>query len=410
MKIAIFTESYLPFINGVITHIRLLKEGLEELGHDVLIITADPHVKRHKLSNGVLRCPAAAVKKIYGYGAASPMSVSRLNYMTKFNPDIIHIHTEFGVGFFGMHASILLKKPLVYTVHTMYDDYLHYVMPGGMVNIANAVVSRYLKLIVASTDEIIGPSIKVEEFFRRHDVDKKIHIIRNCADLRAFDPVKRDASKVSELRAKYNIPGDAKLMMHISRVATEKSIDVMINYFTKRFKDDPSYYMLIVGDGPAKKSLEEQVHLWGMDERIIFTGAVPNTEVPGICHASDIFVSASLSEIYSISMLEALSAGLPAIIRRDEINKGQIIHGVNGFIFDDDEEFDKFVRGYFALSNEDRESFKQGVTNSAAGYGSVQLAEKVMEVYQSAQINFKVKKSHSLVYRMKKLSLKKKKH
>ncbi|MBQ3141006.1 MAG: glycosyltransferase, partial [Clostridia bacterium] len=96
MKIALFTETYTPYINGGVVHVRLLKKGLEALGHEVLVVTASSKVSTHTLRDGVLYCPAVEMKKIYGYGLASPVSRSRLKLIADFNPDIIHIHNEFG--------------------------------------------------------------------------------------------------------------------------------------------------------------------------------------------------------------------------------------------------------------------------------------------------------------------------
>ena len=98
MRIAIFTETYLPQINGVVTHIKILKEGLEALGHTVLIVTADSKTRKHYIKDNVLHCPAHNLKRIYGLDLASPVSRSRLHYLREFNPDIIHVHNEFSIG------------------------------------------------------------------------------------------------------------------------------------------------------------------------------------------------------------------------------------------------------------------------------------------------------------------------
>ena len=106
MKVAIFTETYLPFINGVVTHIKLLKEGLEKMGHQVLIVTADPDAKHHYINDDVLHCPALAIKRFYNYGVSVPISHKRLKMIEKFDPDIIHAHQEFTIG---ISASYILR-------------------------------------------------------------------------------------------------------------------------------------------------------------------------------------------------------------------------------------------------------------------------------------------------------------
>ena len=124
MRIALFTETYLPYISGVVTHIKLLKEGLEKLGHQVLVVTADAQARHHYVKDGVLYCPAKTIKRIYNSGLAAPYSHRRVKLIRDFHPDIIHIHTEFGVGLSALHIAKALRVPVVYTLHTMYDEYI----------------------------------------------------------------------------------------------------------------------------------------------------------------------------------------------------------------------------------------------------------------------------------------------
>ena len=405
MKIAIFTETYLPYINGVVTHIRLLKEGLEQLGHAVLIVTADPKVKHHRVDDGILRCPAHTIKRIYGYGIASPVSANRLRYLYRFKPDIVHIHNEFGVGFFGMQAASLLNIPMVYTIHTMYDDYLHYVAPSGMTFVLNKTISIYLKQLTKRSSAIIGPSEKVKEFCQRHGIHQNVHIIRNCPDLHAFRRDRMRLEQVDALREKYGIPPETKLLIAVSRIAPEKSMDLLIDYFHQCLAGDADYQMMIVGGGPALASLIQQVDRLHLTGKIHFPGSVPNAEVPNYCHMADLFVSASLTEIYSISMLEGLASSLPAVIRRDPVNKGQIEHGVNGFIFDDAAGFEQCIRGYFAMPSDEREKLKASTLASISSYGSAELAAEVVHVYRYSQKKFALRMHNKLTSKIKELRL-----
>ena len=105
MKVAIFTETYFPFISGVVTHIKTLKESLEHAGHEVLIVTTSPKAVCHYVKDGVLYCPAIPLKRIYGYGLSNPVNIQRLRIIQDFDPDIIHIHTEFSMGPSSTHCT-----------------------------------------------------------------------------------------------------------------------------------------------------------------------------------------------------------------------------------------------------------------------------------------------------------------
>jgi 1,2-diacylglycerol 3-alpha-glucosyltransferase len=183
----------------------------------------------------------------------------------------------------------------------------------------------------------------------------------------------------------------------------EKSLDVLIDYFGKCFTGDSTYEMVIIGSGPALPSLKEQANRLRLNGQVHFTGAVPNEEVPDYCHLADLFLSASLTEIYSISMLEGLAAGLPAVIRRDPVNLGQIENGVNGFLFDDVSDFEQRIRGYFAMPVEERERLKESTLGSVSSYGSAELASAVANVYRYAQKKFELRLHNKLTAKIRNL-------
>ena len=158
MKVALFTETYLPYINGVVTHVKVLKEGLEKLGHEVLVVTADTNAKRHYIRDGILHCPAKSFKRFYDYGLATPVSSTRLKLIKRFDPDIIHIHNEFGIGFSGAMIAKRLKVPLVYTLHTMYDDYLYYIAPRPFIPFVKKTSRKYARFLANNASALTGPS------------------------------------------------------------------------------------------------------------------------------------------------------------------------------------------------------------------------------------------------------------
>ncbi|MEG0570817.1 MAG: glycosyltransferase, partial [Oscillospiraceae bacterium] len=124
MKIALFTETYLPYINGVVTHVKALKDGLEKLGNTVMVVTADPDTKRHFVKDGILHCPAVTFKRVYNYGLASPVSIKRLTILKEFEPDVIHIHNEFGVGLSGTIIADILGGNKVVLVGSVIQEQL----------------------------------------------------------------------------------------------------------------------------------------------------------------------------------------------------------------------------------------------------------------------------------------------
>ena len=348
MRIAIFTEVYYPFLSGVITHIETLKDALEKQGHSVLIITTDPAADKHYLQDGVLYCPAKTLKKIYGYGFTTPLSKKRLRFIEEFNPDICHIHTEFTIGLFGLYVAKKLKLPIAYTLHTMYDDYVFYIAPKPFERIAVPVSHLYFRKISEQADEIIGPSTKVVEYLRRCKVFRTVNIIPNTVDLTKFLPESIDTSEVIALRNRLGISINDTTLCFVGRLGKEKSLDVLITLFSDSFKGDPTKKLFIIGDGPEKESLGTLVQSKQLDN-VIFLGRIEHDALPVYYASFDLFSTASLSEINSISMLEALASGLYILQRNDRLNKNQIIDGKNGKIFDTTDEFKEAIESYAAL-------------------------------------------------------------
>ena len=385
MRIALFSDTYLPEINGVAIHVAALKEGLEALGHEVLVVTTTPKDKTSFDSNGVLHCPSIQLKKIYGYGLSMPINMRQFNLIRKFNPDVIHIHTEFGIGLFGILVSKMLRRPVIYTLHTIYDDYVYYVVPRPLVKTGQRVFYKYIKSLYKRATVITGPSPKSLEYLNNAGLHRNIEIIPNPVDVERFSLENVEREEVAQVRSKYNIPNDAFVGCIVSRVGKEKSIDVLLDYIAKYSTKNEKFRFLIVGDGPAKKDLEAHAKRLGIDKVVVFTGKVPNGQLLPYYAACDVFLTASLSDTNSISMLEAMSMGLPIIQREDVINKGQVVENVNGFIFTDEATFTEKLDLVYNMSAVDRVELSKRVRNSVIQSNTKNnMAAKIVSVYENA--------------------------
>ncbi|MCL2057336.1 MAG: glycosyltransferase [Oscillospiraceae bacterium] len=385
MKIALFTETYVPDINGVAMHVKTLRLGLEAMGHEVLVICADKHCKHHYIQDGVLRCPSIEVKRFYGFGAAAPYSRRRLKLVREFGPDIIHIHHEFGIGLSGIMYAKLYKKPLVYTLHTMYDDYVAYVTGGAFLGAARKISHKYERFIARRATVLTGPSRKCGEYFRRIGVEKEVNVIPNSADLELFDYAKISNAQKAGLREKLNIPENRTAACWAGRMGKEKSVDTLLEYWAQCFCGDESFHLLLMGDGPCRAELEALAEKLGIRGNVTFTGMIANHDLPPYYAISDVFVSASLSEMNSISMLEGMACGLPVMQRYDELNADQILSGVNGCLFHTAEELESELRKLRRHTPEKLAELKQQVRASVVNRGCTDLAGYMFKVYEKAQ-------------------------
>lgn len=398
MNIALFTETYLPYINGVVTHVKALKDGLEKMNHNVLIVTADVNAKKHYIKDGVLWCPAKEIKRIYDYGVASPISFKRLRIIKKFNPDIIHIHNEFGIGLSGVNIAKILKVPVVYTLHTMYDDYLYYITPKRLLPIAQKISHRYLKYLANSATAITGPSLKVQEYLTECGVAKKVNVVPNPVELDKFDMSKVNNERVKEIKDKYKIDDNKFIVTFCGRLGKEKSVDVLLNYFAKTVNRNDNINLFILGDGPSKIELEEIAKELKIDDLVTFAGRVEHDDLVNFYACCNLYVTTSLSDTNSISMLEAMATGLPVLHILDELNEGQVVEGINGFIFNSAEEMYEKMLIYKNMSDEEKHILRCSVIESVKKSGQENLANYLLDVY--THLDNKQNKKHPKIFEL----------
>lgn len=404
MRVAIFTETYLPAVNGVVTHIKTLKEGLELLGHKAIIVTADSNVKKTQASKDILYCPAVKIEKIYGYDVASPISTDRLKMIKDFNPDIIHIHNEFGIGLSGVIMAKMLKIPLVYTMHTMYDDYVYYVANNEHLSkILTAATHKYAQILASAASAVTGPSKKVEEYFRRCHVDKPVTVIPNSVEVEVFNRHTVSKEKTESVRLKYGFSDNDLVFCFCGRMGQEKNIAVLLEYWEKNVKPDDGMKLLLIGGGPQLEEFMGIAEKLGITDTVKFTDRVEHAEIPPYYAACDCYITASLTECHSISMMEGMATGMPVLTIRDELNADQIQEGVSGYYFRNADEMYERMCYLKSLSPEALEQLKENARNAIVSSGAQTIAERLLVIYEQAIKENKLK----LMYKKAPRSVKK---
>ncbi len=392
MKIALFLEAYVSYVNGVKTHVETLKNGLEKLGHEVLVVCALPKIKKHELKDGVLCCPSVSWEKIYNYGVAKPISPTRFRYIKNFSPDVIHIHTEFGIGFSGVSAAKILKIPYIYTMHTMYDDYIYYIAPKKLIKIAKKTAHFYVRQLAKRASAIIGPSVKVENFLKNCGVEKEINIVPNSVELDLFCADRVDEEEKENLKLELCLKKDDFVGCFCGRLGKEKNIDLLLKNWCELVKQNKNYKLLIFGDGPFRKEFEKLKEELNLSENVFFLGKIQHDQLPPYYSICDFYITSSLSEVHSISTLEAMSSGLPVFQIFDDLNKDQIVDGVNGFKYENVEELKKLILKYENMSSSEKISFKKSTRDSVLKLGEVDLAKKIVAIYEKSLKEYSVKR------------------
>lgn len=390
MRIGLFSDTYLPDINGVVSSIVTLQKELEKNGHEVYVIANHKGLLHSKREGNVLRLPGFELKWLYGYILSTPYHFSAKDDIKAMNLDLIHVHTEFGIGIFARIIARDLGIPLVCTYHTMYEDYTHYINKfdiEGIDKVGKKVTASFSKMVVDTCEAVIAPSEKTKETLIKYGVKTPIHIIPTGLDLDKFNRTNIDAQAISDLRAKYGLVDEDRVMLYVGRVAHEKSIDVVIRGFVKAANSNAHYKLMIVGGGPDLEELKELAVQCGIADQVIFTDKQDRDIVPVFYAAMDGFVSASLTETQGMTFIEAAASGLPVFARHDEVLDDLLEDGKSGYFFEEDTFSDK-VMEFFALDKEQVEYMKLAARRQTSQYDCHSFYVSVLNVYEEAVNSF----------------------
>ncbi|MEG0841584.1 MAG: RecX family transcriptional regulator [Erysipelotrichaceae bacterium] len=389
MKIGLFSDTYTPDINGVVSSIVTLQKLLEDHGNEVFVITNHKSLLNKEWQGNVLRLPGLELKWLYGYKLSTPYHFSAAEEIRKLQLDVIHVHTEFGVGIFGRVVAKSLDIPLVSTYHTMYEDYTHYINffdLNELDRFNKKIVSTLSRSVGDSCQAVIAPSVKTKETLLKYKVTTPIYVIPTGLNLKQFDPSKKDANKTHEIRSAYGLKDSDHVIAYVGRIASEKSIEIPIEGF--KYVTSDNVKLLIVGGGPQLQELKDLVSTYHLQDKVFFTDKKTRDEITDYYFAADAFVSASLSETQGMTFMEAMACELPVFARPDEVLEELVVENESGYYFKTPEEFASKVEAFFQLDEATRIKMKKNAYSKVGVYDGEVFYAKVMSVYYQAIDDF----------------------
>jgi len=390
MKIAFFTNCYKPLINGVVTSIVSLKDAYERKGHETYVFApkVEDYIDQEK---NVFRYRSINLTSKVKYPLPIPLSFRAKKVITEFNPDIVHIHHPFLLSSQAIMYGKKLGIPKILTLHTQYEQYAYYVAP-----IPQIITQEAIKIIVSSLaykiDCITTPSESMKDLIKSYGIENRIEVIPNAIHLASFK--EENELKRLEIKKKYNLKEDDKIILYVGRIAWEKSIDKIIEALAiiKR-KGISKVKFLLVGKGPAMDELRQLVQSLGVEEEVIFTGAVSNEEIQHYYKIAYLFTIASTSETFGIVIIEALASGIPVLAVRAPGAVDILTNGVDGWLTEDN--VAQFANALEKLIREPelRERLSQGTLKTSEKYSINVISERMLNLYREviAMQNFKEK-------------------
>lgn len=378
MRVGIFTDTYRPQVNGVVSSILTLEKELRKKGHKVYIITTtDPDAPM--VEPNVLRLPSMEFKPLPQYRLGMLYSSRIIKKIKRLELDIIHSQTEWGVGTFARFAAINLEIPLVHTYHTLYEYYTHYITRGHFTVPAKKLAAAISKFYCEKCNALIVPTRKVEDILYSYDVDKNMNIIPTGIELNKFYRENYTDEEIKFMRESFNIQDSDFLCVYIGRIAKEKSIDVLIDMFSK-IKDE-TFKFMIVGRGPVVDELKNQAENLGISDRVIFAGEVPHDKVPVYYQMGDVFLNASVSETQGLTFVEAMAAKTPVNARYDLNLEDLLVKNEAGLVYKNEEEFISNIM-LLKQNKELREKIIENAYNVSQDFTAEKFGERVEAVYK----------------------------
>lgn len=401
MRIGIFTDTYVPFINGVTTSVLMLRKALEKKGHQVYIVTVSAENMQYQFEeNGkVIRIPGIPIG-IYDYRLTGIYPIKAIKIIKKWNLDIIHSQTEFGIGTFARILSKQLRIPLVHTYHTMYEDYVHYITHGYF-NRSSKKIVEYLTLFYCdrTISELVVPTKKAYELFKqKYKVDRNVYIVPTGIDVEKFYRERNPKLNILKKRKELGLEKDDFVILFVGRIGTEKNIDLLLSAMRSLVGISSKIKLLIVGDGPDLEDYQKYVEKNHLKENVVFTGKVSWDKISEYYLISDVFTTASHTETQGLTVIEAMAASLPVVCIDDESFTDTVIHNLNGMIFKNKREYRKCIITLFRDRNLLKRMSNQARI-SAETHSSKYFAEQILDVYQIA-IKRKKGKKTSLIDKM----------
>jgi glycosyltransferase involved in cell wall biosynthesis len=373
LRLALFSDSAPPVINGVSVSIEALMDGLRTRGHEVHLF-ATGYPVRPATNPYDHRFLGVLTKAAKDYPlAVPPFAIRRLEF-ERLDFDLVHTHTPFTVGYVGQRWARASGIPIVSTYHTHYDEYAHYA-PVLKEEQVRKWIRLHTRKYYGAVDHVITPSEASLNWLRGHGVFTQATVIPT--GIPAPQPLSREAC-----RQQLGIKPDAEVIVTVGRLAREKSMDLTIQATAEVLRSRPNAELWIVGDGPDREDIEAVAKAQNLGSRIHFTGRVDREEVDLYYAVADVFAFASTTETQGLVVVEAMAYGLPAIVVKGGGAGLAVKNAVNGFLIEGRADA-MTVAIEKVLSNELlRAELAEGARETAEEYSLETMVGNILDIYR----------------------------
>lgn len=384
MNICMFTNTYLPHVGGVARSVSAFTEDLRKLGHRVLVVA--PIFKGSSRSGdteeGVLRVPAIQNFNGSDFSVRLPLPFLIDDRVKAFNPDIVHSHHPFLLGDAALRAARSYHLPLIFTHHTLYEQYTHYVPfdSKAMKRFVIHLVTEYANLC----DAVIAPSRSVARLLRDRGVTQSISEVPTGIDTAFFA-----SGDGSRFRQRHHIAHDHLVIGHLGRLAGEKNLPYLARAVSRFLKGCSKACVLVAGKGDAEEDICRIFSEAGQMDKLIKIGILTGTDLADAYQAMDLFVFASKSETQGLVVAEAMAAATPVVALNASGVREVVQDGINGFLLRSnasETSFAEAMKRYAAMGENKRRHMKRAALDGAAFFSREQCVNRLVDLYDRTRI------------------------
>lgn len=377
MNILMLTNTFTPYVGGVARSVQAFADQYRKQGHRVLV-AAPLYKSTPENEHDVIRFPA--IQHFNGSEFSLPVPIpGKLGSALKtFGPDVVHAHHPFALGGTALRVSTSFHLPLVFTHHTMYEKYTHYI-PGDSLRLKRYVVSLVTGYC-SFCDAVIAPSETVAKLLKERGVETPMAVIPTGVETKFFTSGDRKT-----FRNEMNLPQDAFVVGHVGRMATEKNLDFLAKAIVRFLHRRPDGYFLLVGEGPMKQWIQDIFSSEGLSDRLRCPGLLQRKQLGSAYKSMDVFAFSSHTETQGMVLAEAMASGIPVVAIDASGTREVVKDRVNGRLLTHDDE-DEFAAALDWIASLDFCSRKQLIENartSAAKCDISHTAQKAIGLYES---------------------------
>ena len=385
MKIAFYSDSYTPYVSGVVRSIQRFTKGLAKQGHEVYIFAPLYYGKKFRgeitqqsdpYAAGVFRFYSIPAPTHPSYFLPIPITFQSEKLLRNLEIDIIHTHSPFLTGQLGAILAGRLQIPLFFTHHTMYHEYLHYI--PAPYKVAKPVTLNVVKRYCSHCTHIIAPTDATRQMIQDlYQVKTPITTLPTGIDLEPY----KNADK-EWLRTKLQIQKDHFIILSLGRLSKEKSPHLLLEAFQIIQKLLPTSHFVFVGSGAEREHLQTAAGQLGLERQVHFTGNLNEQDVVRAYAGSDLFMFASQTETQGLVTLEAMAASLPVVAVDGTGTNAVVVHGKHGYLTaPDPKELAKYA--YEILTKPQlRAALEKMAYEQAQNYSIEQTAAQLAHLYE----------------------------